>query len=171
MAKPTKSLRDRRRLNRGDMAEMLGVSVTKLDAMVRQGCPIAERPGRGKPSQFNTLDVLRWRFGPREGAAGVAVTDPERLTPADRKHWYDGEAKRRAIAEMDAGLIPAAEVQAGVAAMQAIVADMLHQLPGELQQRASLNAEQTAMVEQAVREAAADYADRLNPYAPGLTNP
>ena len=171
MAKPPETLRDRRRLNRTDMAALLGVSVTKLDGMVRQGCPIAERPGRGKASVFNTLDVLRWRYGPREGAAGVAVVNPEKLEPGDRKHWYDGEQKRRTLQEIDAGLIPATEVQAGVGAMHAIVADVLRGLPGELEPRAGLTPAQAAMVDQATREALADFTDRIAPYAPGLTTP
>ena len=171
MAKPTATLRDRRRLNRTDMAALLGVSVTKLDAMVRQGCPIARRPGRGKASVFNTLDVLRWRYGPREGAAGVAVVDPEKLTPADRKQWYDGEHKRRTLAEMDAGLIPAPEVAEATTAMHVLVADTLHRLPGALTVRAGLTPAQAAMVDQATREALADFTDRMSHHAPGLTAP
>ena len=165
MTEPTKPLRDRRRLNRGDMAELLGISLTKLDQMVRQGCPIAERPGRGKPSVFNALDVLRWRY---EARTVAATEDPEALEPADRKHWYDGETRRRTLAERDAGLIPTTEVQAAAEAMRAIVADVLRRLPGELEQRARLTPAQAAMVEQATREALADFTDRIGHYAPGV---
>ena len=167
MTRPAKPLRDRRRLNRGDMAELLGVSLTKLDAMVRHGCPIAERPGRGKPSVFNTLDVLRWHFTPRT----VSVEDPEALEPAARKAWYEGESKRREIAERDMELIPATEAEAAVTDAHSAITTVVQMIPGDLQRRASLTDEQVQGARQIIGEALVDLTDRLQTFAPGLTTP
>ena len=165
MTEPAKPLRDRRRLNRGDMAEMLGVSLTKLDAMVRQGCPIAERPGRGKPSVFDTAAVLRWYFTPR----AASVEDPEQLPPNDRKQWYLGESLRREIETRDMELIPATEAEAAVTDAHNAISAFVRMLPCELQDRAGLTDEQTDEARQILGEALVDLTDRLAPYAPGLT--
>lgn len=48
------------RLNRTEMADVLGVAPTTLDAWTRQGCPVESRPGQGKPAEFNSGEVIRW---------------------------------------------------------------------------------------------------------------
>ena len=167
MTEPAKPLRDRRRLNRGDMAEMLGVSLTKLDAMVRQGCPIAERPGRGKPSVFDTAAVLRWYFTPR----AASVEDPEQLPPNDRKQWYLGESLRREIETRDMELIPATEAEAAVTTAHTAITTVVQMIPGDLHRRANLTTAQTDEARQILGEALVDLTDRLQTFAPGLTTP
>jgi phage terminase Nu1 subunit (DNA packaging protein) len=166
MTEPTKPPRAIRRVNRGQVADLLGVALTTVDAMVRAGMPVIDRPGRGKPTVFDLLAVLRWRY---ERQTVAATEDPEKLEPRDRKAWYEGEAKRREIAERDAELIPAAEAQAAVTAAHGAITAVVQAIPGELQDRADLTDEQVRDARKILGEALVDLTDRLAPYAPGLT--
>lgn len=66
------------RVNRTELAGLLGVSPTTIDAWVRRGCPILERPaGPGLPSVFNTADVLAWHW------ADVAAQEGKKTFPGE----------------------------------------------------------------------------------------
>ena len=167
MTRPTKP-RQIHRVNRGELADLLGVARTTVDAMVRAGMPVMERPGRGRPSAFDLLAVLRWRY---EARTVAATEDPEALEPRDRKAWYEGESKRREIAERDMELIPATEAEAAVTAAHSAITSMVQAIPGDLQDRADLTAEQVQGARQIIGEALVDLTDRLQTFAPGLTTP
>lgn len=49
-----------RSVNRGELAEVFGVSLPTITAWVRKGCPFIKRGGRAKPWEFNTSDVSEW---------------------------------------------------------------------------------------------------------------
>lgn len=48
-------------LNRTEAADHFGVAMTTLDDWVRRDCPVVQRGGRGRPWQFNTADLMKWR--------------------------------------------------------------------------------------------------------------
>ena len=173
MKKPTKSLREIpeipeiRRASKARVAEVLGISLTTVDRWIRDGMPVAQRNSKGIPWVLDLAEVLKWRHTPRM----ANVEDPEKLPPGDRKAWYEGESKRREIAERDAGLIPAAEAQVAVTDAHSAITTVVQMIPGELQDRADLTDEQTDEARQIVHEALADLTDRLQAFAPGLTAP
>ena len=66
-------------LNRAEMADHLGISMTTLDDWVRRGCPVLERGSRGRRWSFNSADVRGWREETvrSEDVGRPAVPDPE----------------------------------------------------------------------------------------------
>jgi hypothetical protein len=46
--------------NRGEMAGILGISVTTLDRYVAAGCPVVEKGAGRREYRFNTAEVIRW---------------------------------------------------------------------------------------------------------------
>lgn len=48
-------------VNRGQLADVFGVSPPTVDAWVRQGCPIEQRGAKGIQAQFDTAKVAKWR--------------------------------------------------------------------------------------------------------------
>lgn len=51
-----------RKVNRSELAEIFGLSLPTVDAMVRQGCPVVKRGRRGTEYGFNTAEVYEWRI-------------------------------------------------------------------------------------------------------------
>lgn len=49
-----------REVNRSDLAEILGVTVSAVDGWLRRGCPQVAAGGRGRASKFNTAHVVEW---------------------------------------------------------------------------------------------------------------
>jgi terminase small subunit / prophage DNA-packing protein len=78
-----------KKVNRTDLAEFFGISLSTVDAWVKAGCPFDQRPvNRGKGWVFDTADVMRWREErARMEAGGQDVQDDAALT------------KRRKLAE------------------------------------------------------------------------
>ncbi len=69
-----------KQVNRGGIADLLGVSATTVDAWVRAGCPVVQRGSRGIEWVFNTADVARWlRDKAVEQAAGTETLDEKEL--------------------------------------------------------------------------------------------
>lgn len=67
-------------VTRTALAEHFGVSATSVDHWVRTGCPVVQRGAKGKPWQFNTVDVMDWRLDKvREEATGSAPADEQEL--------------------------------------------------------------------------------------------
>ena len=167
MKKPTKSvpeISEIRRASKARVAEVLGVSLTTVDRWIRDGMPVAQRNSKGIPWVLDLAEVLKWRYTPRT----VSVEDPEKLPPGDRKAWYDGEAKRREIAERDAGLIPADEAREAVLLHYRTVVQHLRDLSATLATQAGLTPEQADMARTVIAAAAAEAAETLSVYAPEL---
>jgi phage terminase Nu1 subunit (DNA packaging protein) len=65
------------------MATALGITPGTLDAWVRDGCPVEDRPGQGKAATFHAPAVVRWHLAKEvarglervEKAAGAADLD------------------------------------------------------------------------------------------------
>ena len=99
MALMLESRRVERRVNKAELATWFEVSLPTIEAWIRKGMPIAQRGSRGVPWVIDLLEVAEWRFSGRADNDGEI--DPERLSPADRKAWYEGEARRRDLQERD----------------------------------------------------------------------
>jgi len=69
-----------KQVNRGGIADLLGVCATTVDAWVRAGCPVVQRGSRGIEWVFNTAEVARWlRDKAVEQAAGTETLDEKEL--------------------------------------------------------------------------------------------
>jgi phage terminase Nu1 subunit (DNA packaging protein) len=78
-------------VNRAELAGFLAVSPMQIDTMVRAGCPIISRGGSGKPSQFNTADVVKW-LRDREAASVRAEVDPAKGQTEESKRRFTAAA-------------------------------------------------------------------------------
>ena len=84
------------------------------------------------------------------GAAGRVnengAVDPDTLSPADRKHWYHAELAKMQVQTTARELIPAAEVEAGMAAMAKRMVQFLDTMPDQLERDAGLTPAQVDAV-------------------------
>jgi hypothetical protein len=102
---------------------------------------------------LNLLDVARWRYAaPETDGEGF---DPDRASPKDRKDWFDSEFRRRQLQERDAELIPAAEVERGLADLVSQVVRTLDTLGDVLERDAGITGEAVERVHR-VTDAARD---------------
>lgn len=103
----------------------------------------------------------------RPGATDAAgEIDPDRLTPSDRRAWFDSEAKRRELQVRDRELIPAAEVQRVISTAFAAIASELRGIPDNLERRGDATADQAERIAQAIDAAMDALADRLTALSP-----
>jgi hypothetical protein len=78
--------------------------------------------------------------------------DPEKLSPKERKDWYEGEKTRRAL-EVEAGkLIPAAEAEIEFAALVKMFAGALEVLPFRLERECGLSGDVVERLQIAIDE-------------------
>lgn len=119
-------------LSQAELAALLGIQPRTVRTWERRGCPVVERGKRGRPSKYNSADVIRWR----EEQAVLAVTGDVSGIDID-------EARRRktvaeaALAEMElatrrSDLVEIEQVGAAVEAEYAIVRANFTSLPGEI---------------------------------------
>ncbi len=109
-------LPDRRKANKAEAAEFFGVTPAAIDKWLRRGCPSIQTGALNRQWILDLLEVAKWRYGARE-AADDGGFDPDQASPKDRKDWFDSEFRRRQLQERDRELIPAGEVEAGLAAL------------------------------------------------------
>jgi phage terminase Nu1 subunit (DNA packaging protein) len=69
---------------RGGLADYLGVALTTVDRMVKDGCPVVQRGGRGVEWTFNTADVRRWEIQ-KERALAAGNNDTADLDELKRR--------------------------------------------------------------------------------------
>jgi len=152
-----------RRANKAEVAEFFDVSPQAVDGWIRRGCPAVERGGKGKAWVFDLLAVAEWRIG---GSRQDGETDPESMTPQDRKAWYEGEARRREMQVKDRELIPAPEVEQVVATAFAAIAQGLRSLPDNIERRTGCGHDVLEAIETALDAEMNALADRLATLAP-----
>lgn len=145
--------------DKGGAAEFFGVSLPTIDKWIRDGMPYIERGAPRVPWQIDLHAAAKWRYEARLPSGQI---DPETLPPAERKLWYDGEARRRDIQERDRHLIPDSEVEQTVATAFASVAQAMLALPDNLERRAGLTPSQSDAIQQAIHESLNDLAERLS---------
>jgi transcriptional regulator with XRE-family HTH domain len=144
---------ERIKVNKAELAEAFGISLPTVEQWIRGGCPVIERGARGRAWVLNLLDVARWRYAVPE--ANDEGFDPDRASPKDRKDWFDSEFRRRQLQERDAELIPAAEVERGLADLVSQVVRTLDTLGDVLERDAGITGEAVERVNK-VTDAARD---------------
>ena len=166
MALTLESRRVERRVNKAELAAWFDVSLPTIEAWIRRGMPISQRGSRGVPWVIDILEVAEWRFSGR--ADNVGDTDPERLSPSDRKAWYEGEARRRDLQERDRELIPAIEVEQAIRTAFAAIGQSLRSIPDNLERRIGISPAVAEQIEEILDEEMTALADRLSSLAPGV---
>ena len=149
-----------RLVNKAAMAVFFEVSPQALDGWIRRGCPAIERGTVGKSWTFDLLAVIRWRM---ESRINAVQTNPDEMSPADRRAWYYGESTKRKLIALDATLILADDVQATLSAVRALVADSLHAMPGNLERLHGISADVAGHVCEALALALDGFDDHLRP--------
>ena len=166
MALTLESRRVERRVNKAELAAWFEVSLPTIEAWIRKGMPIAQRGSRGVPWVIDILEVAEWRFSGRADTDGEI--DPERLTPSDRKAWYEGEARRRDLQERDRELIPAIEVEQTVRTAFAAIGQSLRSIPDNLERRVGISPAVAEQIEEMLDEEMTALADSLASLTPGM---
>jgi hypothetical protein len=110
------------------------------------------RPARieGNTQLYRLRDAWPAIIGTRQEPGEI---NPEKLTPKERRDWYEGEKVRRAL-EVDAGkLLRADEAEIEFAAMVKTFAGALEILPFRLERECSLSGETVERLQIAIDEA------------------
>ncbi len=147
-------LPDRRKANKAEAAEFFGVTPAAIDKWLRRGCPSIQTGALNRQWILDLLEVAKWRYGARE-TADEGGFDPDQASPKDRKDWFDSEFRRRQLQERDAELIPAAEVERGLADLVSQVVRTLDTLGDVLERDAGITGEAVERVHK-VTDAARD---------------
>lgn len=109
---------------------------------------------------FDLLDVIRWCI---ESRTSSAQTDPDEMSPADRRAWYYGESKKRKLQALDATLVRADELRATIGGAREIVADGLYAMPGTLEREHGIAADVAGHVREALELELESFDERLRP--------
>ena len=123
---------DGRLVNQAEMAQISGVQALTIRNWERKGCPVRKKGGRGKPAQYNTAEVMRWR---EEQVVLAAAGDLDAMDFEEaRRRKLAAEA---ALAELDLSVrtrefVPIEEVGAQVAEEYANVRAKFLSLPGDV---------------------------------------
>lgn len=146
--------------NKAAMAMFFEVSPQALDGWIRRGCPAVERGTVGKNWTFDLLAVIRWRL---ESRTSAVQTDPDEMSPADRRAWYYGESTKRKLQALDATLVRADEMRATIGEAREIVSAALRAMPNTLAGLPGIPAEVAGYVREALDEALESFDSRLQP--------
>lgn len=108
---------------------------------------------RGYPV-FRLRDAVKAIFGlsvdRRIDQEGDEPPDPAKLPPMERRAWYQSESERLDVETKKRQLIPAAEVEAEIAAGFKLVAQTLDTLPDRLERDCALGGDQVGLVQHVI---------------------
>lgn len=147
-----------RRANKAQAAEFFDISLPTLESWMRKGAPVIQRGSRGISWILDLNAVARWHY---EGRAEMGEIDPDAMSPADRKAWYEGESKKRDLQIRDRELIPVAEVERTISVAFAAIAQDIRAIPDNLERRHGVSQDVAVSVESALYEALDALAERL----------
>jgi phage terminase Nu1 subunit (DNA packaging protein) len=93
------------RVNRTELAEILGKSMPTITAWLGEGLPYLEGGGKGKPFVFDSVDAILWAIENgkfrRQARAPVPGTDPFAEGGGDQPESYDEAERRKMVAQAD----------------------------------------------------------------------
>ncbi len=131
-------------LNRSQMAEALGIQPGTLDAWIREGCPVEDRPGQGKAATFNAPAVIRWharREADRALAKAETTATAEEIDALKAERLrLDNELRELTLAKAKGEVAPVAEIGAAIgrrviAARSALMEHVPHRCAAEIETR------------------------------------
>lgn len=139
------------------LSRLTGLDRDRLSRIIADAKPAGTRSGH---PLYALGDVLRLLCRPTAVGESGEI-DPDRLSPSDRRAWFDSESKRRELQIRDRELIPTAEVQQTVSTAFAAIASELRGIPDNLERRGDATPEQAERIAQAIDAAMEGLADRL----------
>lgn len=115
------------RVNRTELAEILGISMPTVTAWMGDGMPFIEGGGKGKPFVFETTECLEWwAENKRRRNRPAAASDPF-ADPSDMPESYDEAERRKMVANADKAELELAKLAGRVVEISdvaAIIAEM-----------------------------------------------
>lgn len=144
MSELTVTVPDIRRANKAEAAEFFAVTLPTIEKWIRDGMPVVQRGARGVSWIIDLHHVAEWRYQARLPTGEV---DPDRLPAAERKLWYDGEARRIEVRRRKRELFERDEVLSTISEMIAIFADQVRGIPDRLEREVGLTPAQAEAAE------------------------
>jgi phage terminase Nu1 subunit (DNA packaging protein) len=89
------------RVNRTELAEILGISMPTVTSWMGDGLPYIEGGGKGKPFVFETSDVLPWWAENKFRRARPANPQANPFDDGDQPESYDEAERRKMVANAD----------------------------------------------------------------------
>lgn len=149
--------------NKAEAAEFFDVALTTFDRWIRKGAPVLQAGSRGKSWQIDLRAVAEWLYGGREQGGAV---DPDTLTPAERKAWFESETKRRDLQIRDRELIAANEIEPAILTAFSRFAQNTQSVGDMLERRHGVAPEVAEIVEGALLNYLDELADALAVFGP-----
>lgn len=117
--------------SKGELCEILGVSIPTVDGWLRDGCPCISRGGRGVAAEFNTAAVTQWlREKARQEGAGTTLADESQLKR--RKLSAETTMAELELAKARSQVAPLDQVERMVSRAFAEVRANLRNIPGRV---------------------------------------
>jgi phage terminase Nu1 subunit (DNA packaging protein) len=119
------------RVNRTELADILGISMPTVTAWMGDGMPYVEGGGKGKPFVFETTECLEWwaEHKRRHSRPKPAQHDPF-ADPSDMPESFDEAERRKMVANADK-----AELELAKAAGQVVEIDDVSAVIAEMHVR------------------------------------
>jgi hypothetical protein len=107
------SIPPKRLASKTEVQVFFDISSAVLERWIRDGCPVERTGSPGMPWVFDLLKVAEWHFTNEvmriisdNNGQPIVENDPDKMSPRNRKDWYDGENKKRDLMIRDGLLIP-----------------------------------------------------------------
>lgn len=175
------------RVNRGQLADILGISHPTVTAWVREGMPYTREGSRSAEWEFETRPAIEWmaanklslkdkRLAKGKSGAGADDDAPETIEEAERRKMVANADKAEVQVAKEAGiLVPISEVANVVAEEHARVRARLLTIPNESRPAVSTYlAEDREAAEQllaAIEETILEALSEIRSWAPGAEEP
>ena len=110
------------RLNRGEVAKILGVSLPTISRWVDEGMPVETRGRRGVPWEFDAAEVVAWvrartvRLARQDGDQGATLAEAEL-----RERRAKAALRELNLAARRAAVVPAEDARAVLAELAGVV--------------------------------------------------
>lgn len=130
--------------NKAGVSRFFDVELTTVNGWVRKGCPVIKQGGPGVQWQIDLLEVAKWYYGNQTSGG---TQDPDTMTPAERKAWFESEQKRRDLQKEDRELIPAPELEQAIATAFSLLTQGLLTIPDALERVDGITPELAIIVE------------------------
>lgn len=123
-------------VNRGQLAETFGVEPGTVDRWVQKGMPVVDRPGQGRPAQYDTAACIAWHAA-REAEkaverAGAEVSEDELDEWRRRKAKADALLRELELAKAEKLVAPIAQMDLALDKAFSEVTARLETLPARL---------------------------------------
>ena len=147
-----------KKVQKKELAEILGVSEKTLTTWQKNGMPIEIQGGRGQSNTYDTEDVINWmvtqrvaKMGGGQSGEASAVFD-EKIENGRLKHWQANE-KEISVREEAKQLLRREDVEFKLGQLITSAKSGLMNLAPRLAQRLALTKEQKKIVDDEVRSA------------------